>query len=532
MTENFFQFSNGGVEIKDEISPDIVGFKAFNLMRMAKIGLPIPPGFVIDTRSCHDYYSNNRQLTSTFELQQNIQKLEKVSGFTFGGQRKPLLVSVRSGAAVSMPGMMDTILNIGLSHETVNGLLRMTGNPRFVWDSYRRLIQTFAEVVYSCSSNPYEELLSSYIENNDLNESNEIDSETLKKIVDDYLDIFLEQTNIPFPQRPIEQLQKAIEAVFNSWQSARCIEYRNIHKIENLLGTSVTIQTMVFGNMGILSGSGVAFTRDPSTGENKLYGEFIFNSQGEDLVSGKYIPQGLEKLGKLFPNIQRQLNIIGKRLEIEFKDMQDFEFTVQEGNLFILQTRRGMRTPWAALQIAFDMVNEGLINTDIALDRLKIYDLADIKKTKINFSNNNESICTGLSANPGVTVGEIVFDSEKVKEGYSLGKSMILVRDSISASDISGITFCEGILTTKGGKTSHAAVVARQMNKVCIVGCSSIIIDIKNRKCFIDNRTLNEGDFISLDGNTGTIYNGKVNFQIDKPEKLISEIQKWKITGN
>ena len=425
MVEKFFLSSNGNNTKDDEVTPEIIGFKAFNLMRMARIGLPIPPGFVINTQFCHEYYSNNKQLSSKFEniLQQNIQILEKITGCAFGGRRKPLLVSVHFRAAVSMPGMMNTILNIGLSHETIDGLLRMTGNPRFIWDSYRRLIQIFAEVVYGCSADPYEDLLAKQIKNEDLQRVGELDAETLKGIVDDYLSIFSDKVGFPFPQRPIDQLQKAIEAIFNSWESSRCIEYRKIHKIRNLLGTAVTIQTMVFGNMGLTSGSGVAFTRNPSTGGNGLYGEFLFNAQGEDIVSGRYMPQGLEKLGKFLPNIHRQLNIIGKRLEIEFKDMQEFEFTIQEGNLFILQSRNGKKTPWAGLQIGVDMVNEGLISKETALDRFESYDLLSIKRAKIvSSSPTSEAVCLGVSACPGIAMGEITLDSENAKEKSSLGK--------------------------------------------------------------------------------------------------------------
>ena len=536
MAEKFFLFTNVNNTKDDRVTPETIGFKAFNLMRMAIIGFPVPPGFVINTQFCHEYYSNNKRLSPDFEnlLLQNIQILEQITGCAFGGQRKPLLVSVRSGAAVSMPGMMNTILNIGLSHETIDGLLRMTGNPRFIWDSYRHLIQIFAEVVYGCAPNPYQDLLAKYIADEDLRKADELDAETLKRIVDDYLKIFSDQTGDSFPQRPIDQLQKAIEAIFNSWESPRCIEYRKVHKIRNLLGTAVTIQTMVFGNMGYTSGSGVAFTRNPSTGRNGLYGEFILNAQGEDVVSGRHTPQGLEKLGKLLPDMQQKLNIIGKRMEIEFKDMQEFEFTIQEGKLFLLQTRNGKKTPWAALQIGVDMVNEELINRETALARLEPYDLPSIKRTRIvsKSSRTSEAVCIGLSACPGVAMGEIALDSENAKEKSSLGKSIILVRDDISTTDIVGMDACQGVLTKTGGKTSHAAVVARQMNKVCIVGCQALIINMETRTCRIGNKELEEGDYVSLDGNTGNVYVGEIEFETEYPEKLLSEVQKWKPMKN
>lgn len=536
MTEKFFLFDNGNSTHGDRITPEVIGFKAFNLMRMARIGLPIPPGFVISTEYCHEYISNNKQLPINFEkvLQQSIQILEKFTGCTFAGPRKPLLVSVRSGAAISMPGMMSTILNIGLSHETVEGLLRMTGNPRFIWDSYRRLIQYFAEVVYGCSADPYENVLDKQIKKEELHRASELDAETLKMVVEEYLGIFSDQVGFPFPQRPIDQLRQSIEAVFNSWESSRCIEFRKIHKIRNLLGTAVTIQTMVFGNMGLTSGSGVAFTRNPSTGAKELYGEFLFNSQGEDIVSGRRTPQGLGKLGKWLPNIQQQLNTIGNRLEIEFKDMQEFEFTIQEENLFILQSRNGKKSPWATLQTVVDMVNEGLISKDAAMKRLKLYDLSDVKRTKIvrSLSSNTEAISSGISACPGIAIGEVTFDSETAKEKSSSGKSIIFVRDNISTTDLVGIIACQGILTRTGGKTSHAAVVARQMNKACIVGCSGVRINMKDRTCQVGDKLLKEGDIVSLDGNTGNVYVGEVELETEYPESLLSEIQNWKIVGN
>ena len=533
MSEKVFLFANGNSSKEGKLTPDILGFKAFNLMRMAKIGLPVPSCFVINTEYCHEYYANNKQLSPQFAelLTQNIQKLEKITGYVFGGQRKPLLVSVRSGAAVSMPGMMSTILNIGLSHETINGLLRMTGNPRFTWDSYRRLIQIFAEIVYGCPSNPYEDILKRKIKDENLDIADELDAETLKEIVNDYLDIFADQVGFSFPQRPIDQLQKAIEAIYNSWESSRCLEYRRIHNIGILLGTAVTIQAMVFGNMGFTSGSGVAFTRNPSTGKGGPYGEFLFNAQGEEIVSGRRTPKGLDELTKFFPQIQRELNIIGKRLEVEFRDMQEFEFTIQEGNLFMLQTRNGKKTPWAALQIGVDMVNEGLISKEIALQRLESYQVSDIKRTKI-ISGTSDSgrgaACFGISACPGVAIGEITFDSEDAKEKSSSGRSVILVRDNISTSDLVGIAACQGILTRIGGKTSHAAVIARQMNKVCIVGCQPLVISTKNKSCRIGNKVLREGEYVSLDGNTGSVFVGKVKLETEYPEKILSEVQQWK----
>ena len=545
--EKFLFFSSKGVEL-DGSNLENVGLKAFNLMRIAQVGLPVPPAFVIGTTFCQSYFSNARKLSQAFNdlVHDNIIRLQQTTGLVFGGTRNPLLVAVRSGAAVSMPGMLSSILNIGICNETLGGLLRMTGNPRFVWDSYRRLIETYAGVVYDCSLDPFRSVLDTHLKDEVANTHDDLDVETLKKVVNDYLKIFEEQTKgIPFPQQPKSQLEDAIAAVFRSWENPRCIEYRRLNNIRGLLGTSVTVQTMVFGNKGPTSGSGVSFTRNPSTGENNLYAEFLFNAQGEDIVSGRRSPEDLEKLGKLLPEVETELRIVRKRLEKEFRDMQDFEFTIQEGNLFILQSRNGKRTPWAALVIAVDMVNEGLLDIETAFRRIKMYDLEKIERKRIvsksrskNKDNSNAStdnngnetdqhLTRGIPASPGIAVGKIALDSEKAKDMALRGESVILTRDQISTNDISGMAVSKGTLTRVGGKTSHAALVSRQMNKVCIVACQRLWIDMKARKCSIGEKVLWEGDHISLDGNTGSVYAGKVQFEIEKPEELLLEVKKW-----
>jgi pyruvate,orthophosphate dikinase len=540
--EKFFFFSNKGVELNG-LNPRSIGFKAFNLMKIAQLGLPVPPGFVIGTKFCQNYFSNHKKLSSKFYdlVRDNIRKLQQISGLEFGGVRNPLLVSVRSGAAVSMPGILDSILNIGICDKTVSGLLRMTGNPRFVWDSYRRLIETYASVVYDCSNVEFTSILDAHLKDDGVISPDELDVDTLKKVVNDYLKNFEEQTRgIPFPQQPDTQLQYAIEAVFRSWESHRSIEYRKINNIQGLAGTAVTVQTMVFGNMDQTSGSGVAFTRNPSTGENNLYAEFLFNAQGEDIVSGRSSPEGLERLEKLLPEAYKELHIAGKRLERHFKDMQDFEFTIQQGDLFILQSRNGKRTPWAALVIAVDMVHDNLIDTQTALGRLVSYDLEKVERRIIvssrsraknskNFQTNRnvEVLANGVPASPGIAIGKIVLDSKKAKEITMTGKPTILIRTEISTDDISGMDVSDGVLTKVGGKTSHAALVSRQMNKVCIVGCQRLLIDMKSRKCTFGKEILYEGDYISLDGNIGSIYQGRVEFQIEKPEQLLSEVKQW-----
>ena len=469
------------------------------------MGLPVPPAFVIGTRFCHSYFSDGRKLSQAFNdlVHDNIMRLQQTTGLVFGGTRNPLLVAVRSGAAVSMPGMLSSILNIGICNETLGGLLRMTGNPRFVWDSYRRLIETYAGVVYDCSLDPFRSVLDARLKDEGANTHEELDVASLKSVVNDYLKIFEEQTKgIPFPQQPNSQLEDAIAAVFRSWENPRCIEYRRLNNIRNLLGTAVTVQTMVFGNKGPTSGSGVAFTRNPSTGESSLYAEFLFNSQGEDIVSGRRSPEDLQKLGKMLPEVETELRIVGKRLEREFRDMQDFEFTIQEGNLFILQSRNGKRTPWAALVIAVDMVNEGLLDIETAFRRIKMYDLEKIERKRMvsksrskNKDNNDgnetdQHLTLGIPASPGIAVGKIALDSEKAKDMALRDQSVILTRDQISTNDISGMAASEGTLTRVGGKTSHAALVSRQMNKVCVVGCQRLWIDMKTRKCGIGKKVL------------------------------------------
>jgi pyruvate,orthophosphate dikinase len=512
----------------DSAKVEEIGSKAFNLMRMARVGLPVPPGFVIGTDFCSEYFDNDKTISSSLAklVAESIRRLEEETGLIFGGRRRPLLVSVRSGAATSMPGMMDTILNIGLNDTTVASMIRMTGNPRFVWDSYRRLIETLASVVYNCPKDPFEYALEEQMRAEDLRDIAEMDSLQLRNLAQLYLEIFQKQTKMPFPQQPLEQLENAIGAVFGSWESPRAIEYRRIHKITGL-GTAVTIQTMIFGNMGGTSGSGVAFTRDPVGGGNQIYMDFLFNSQGEDVVSGRQHDNHAERISHVLPSIYNEILLVSKKLELEFRDMQDFEFTVQEGRLYILQCRNGKRTPLAALKIAVDFVDEGMIDRETALKRLESYDLDSIVLTKLAGASTSV-LAAGLGANHGIAIGEIVFDSETAQEKAKAGKSVILVRDDTATTDIGGMVSSTGILTKLGGRTSHAAVVARQMDKVCIVGCKALIIDNKEKRCIIGGKALSEGDVISLDGNTGQVYVGRVDIITEKPHRLLEIIESWR----
>jgi pyruvate,orthophosphate dikinase len=503
-------------------------------MRMAAIGLPVPAWFVLDTSSCRDYLAQHSLSVETFdEIKAGVKKLERETRLALGDERKPLLVSVRSSAAVSMPGMMETILDVGLCDATVKGLTRMTGNPRFVWDSYRRFIQEYAEVAHNCDGRYFESILSQHLAYAELSSPRDLDAFALRELVKDYLREFRAQTGAQFPQEPLEQLAGAVKAVFESWESTRAREYRAMQNLRGLAGTAAIIQQMVYGNMGATSGSGVAFTRNPATGQNQLYLDFLFNAQGEDLVSGRQSVATSTGLGRVLPGVYAEILALRKRLEVEFRDMQDFEFTVQEGKLFLLQTRNGKRTPWAAVQIAAEMVSEGIIDKTTALSRLRPYDLENVQRRAIAQSAKiGEPLSRGVPASDGVAVGQIVFDSESAsKYCNDRGSPLILVRDAISTEDVSGIALCVGILTKTGGKTSHAAVVARQMGKVCVVGCGDMTINSANRVCNLKGRTLHEKDVISLDGGTGAVYEGKVEVVVEKPP-LLSVVREWMAEGS
>jgi pyruvate,orthophosphate dikinase len=509
---------------------DEVGNKGYNLMKMARIGLPVPPGFVLATSFSARYLRDRTVPPGLVELiRSGVREIENATGLGFGGSRKPMLLSVRSGAAISMPGMMDTILDLGLCDSTLLGLVRLTGNPKFVWDSYRRLIQTYAEVVRGCSPDPFDSIARKHLVTEGLESVRELDAELLKKLSSDYLDAYRKEVGAPFPQQPMEQLAGAVEAVLRSGESRRATEYRRLHGIKGVPVTAVVVQLMVFGNLGTTSGSGVAFTRDPATGENRLYVDFLFNAQGEDVVSGRQSLRNSERLSQTLPGVYREIQIMRGRLESEFKDMQDFEFTVQEGKLFMLQSRRGNRTLWAALQIAVDLVNEGVLSKAEALRSLETYDLSKIGRVVVSSQSGSSPLCSGVPASIGVAVGQIVLDAQAVKPKE--GRSQILVRHDISTDDIAGLADCSGILTNSGGRTSHAAVVARQMNKVCIVGCRDLSINIEGRACAFKGRVLREGDRISLDGNTGSVYEGEVQVTFERPAKLLKTIEEWKSQG-
>ncbi|MCM8808914.1 MAG: pyruvate, phosphate dikinase [Candidatus Omnitrophica bacterium] len=490
---------------------DLLGGKGAGLAEMTNAGIPVPPGFTITTEMCRYYYKNNEKLPDDFdqELNKYLKKLEKVTGKKFGDPKNPLLVSVRSGAKFSMPGMMDTILNLGLNDEAVKGLAESTNNERFAYDAYRRFIQMFGNVVMGIEKNEFEKVIEEKKKEKGINYDSELTAEDLKEIVEKFKKIYKEKTGNDFPQVPMQQLKMAINAVFKSWNNPRAITYRKLNKIPDDLGTAVNICTMVFGNMGNDSGTGVGFTRNPSTGEKEFYGEYLTNAQGEDVVAGIRTPKPISELEKEMPEVYKQLREITDKLEKHYRDVQDFEFTIERGKLYMLQTRTGKRTPLAAVKIAVDMVKEGLITKEEAIMRVEPSQIDQLLHPIIDPKVKVEPVAKGLPASPGAASGKIVFTADKAEQ---LGKteSVILVREETSPDDIHGMATAKGILTSRGGMTSHAAVVARGMGKPCVVGCGAISIDEEKGIMKIKDIELKEGEWITIDGGTGNVMIGKV----------------------
>ncbi len=503
-------FGEGKAEGKGDMK-DLLGGKGAGLAEMTNAGIPVPPGFTITTEMCRYYYKNNEKLPDDFdqELNKYLKKLEKVTGKKFGDPKNPLLVSVRSGAKFSMPGMMDTILNLGLNDEAVKGLAESTNNERFAYDAYRRFIQMFGNVVMGIEKNEFEKVIEEKKKEKGINYDSELTAEDLKEIVEKFKKIYKEKTGNDFPQVPMQQLKMAINAVFKSWNNPRAITYRKLNKIPDDLGTAVNICTMVFGNMGNDSGTGVGFTRNPSTGEKEFYGEYLTNAQGEDVVAGIRTPKPISELEKEMPEVYKQLREITDKLEKHYRDVQDFEFTIERGKLYMLQTRTGKRTPLAAVKIAVDMVKEGLITKEEAIMRVEPSQIDQLLHPIIDPKVKVEPVAKGLPASPGAASGKIVFTADKAEQ---LGKteSVILVREETSPDDIHGMATARGILTSRGGMTSHAAVVARGMGKPCVVGCGAISIDEEKGIMKIKDIELKEGEWITIDGGTGNVMIGKV----------------------
>ncbi len=493
---------------------EILGGKGANLAEMARIGLPVPPGFTISTEVCRDFYANNRNYPDGVweQVDEALAALESQSGKSFGAGKSPLLLSVRSGAAISMPGMMDTVLNLGLNPEVAEGLIETTGNARFVWDLYRRLINMFGDVVMGVDHSHFEAALDRAKEEAGVDLDTELSAEQLKAVTARYLEIYSEHTGEEFPTDPRDQLKKAIDAVFQSWETERAVTYRKIHKITGLLGTAVNVQTMVYGNMGETSGTGVAFTRDPSTGENVFYGEFLMNAQGEDVVAGIRTPRPISELGGELEGCNRELLEVRDILEKHYKEVQDLEFTIENGTFYILQTRTGKRTAFAAVRIAVEMAEEGMIDKNEALMRVDPAQLDQLLHPMFDPKADRSPIAQGLAASPGAAVGRAVFTADDAEEWVAKGEKVLLVRAETSPEDIGGMHAANGILTSRGGMTSHAAVVARGMGKPCVAGCGMLQIDGAAKVVRVDgsDATFAEGDWVSIDGSSGEVMIGKV----------------------
>ncbi len=501
-----YYFDEGKKEMKE-----LLGGKGANLAEMTNMGLPIPQGFTITTETCDEYYKAGKIIPEglTKEVKDNISRLEKEMKVRLGDTENPLLLSVRSGAASSMPGMMDTVLNLGLNDKVVAGIIKKTGNERFAWDSYRRFIQMFSDVVMEVPSELYSDALDDFKEEKKVKFDTQLTGNDLKELCEKFKVITKKETGKIFPDNPFDQLMLSVAAVFGSWNNSRAVLYRRLNNIYGLLGTAVNIQAMVFGNMGNDCGSGVCFSRNPSTGENKFYGEYLMNAQGEDVVAGVRTPKNMDDLKNEMPEIYQELNDIRQNLEKHYKDMQDMEFTIQENKLYMLQTRNGKRTAAAALKIVVDMVKEGLITEEEAIIRLDASQLNQLLHPMFDpkIESKATPFVTGLPASPGAAVGEIVFDANKAFDLAEEGHKVILARVETSPEDLIGMNAAEGILTARGGMTSHAAVVARGMGKCCICGCESLTISYKNRTITTgDGTILKEGDIISLNGSTGKVY--------------------------
>lgn len=526
-----YTFGNASAE-GDRTMKDLLGGKGANLAEMSSIGLPVPAGFTISTVACNYYSSNDSKWPKGLEneVKQGVSFVEDTMGSRIGDSKKPLLLSVRSGAAVSMPGMMDTVLNLGLNDVTVEALAKHTGNDRFAYDSYRRFIDMFGNVVMRISHEKFGDLLEEFKNKKGKEDDTDLDTESLKELVGLYKELYKKETGEEFPTDPDEQIEKAINAVFDSWDSERAIKYRKINNISGLLGTAVTVQAMVFGNMGDDSATGVCFTRNPSNGENKFYGEYLLNAQGEDVVAGIRTPKDIQTLKNVMPDSFDQLISISKKLENHYGNMQDIEFTIQKGELFILQTRNGKRTGNAAIKIATDMVEEGLVDKREAVKSLvEPGHLDQLLHPQIDEENVDEEsvLGTGLSASPGAAVGKVVFSSERAEEEAAKGEPVILVRTETSPEDVGGMSAAEGILTSRGGMTSHAAVVARGWGKPCVAGCGDIVIDYKAQSFTNGSETIKEGDWISIDGTKGTVFKGKKDVVKPEPDQSYHTFMEW-----
>jgi pyruvate, orthophosphate dikinase len=522
-----YSFGQGRAEGTSAMK-DVLGGKGAGLAEMTTIGIPVPPGFTIASNICIHYLESGqfpKRLQA--QVENALQKLEAATGKHLGDGENPLLVSVRSGAAVSMPGMMETILNLGLNDVTVEGLTAQSGNPRFAWDSYRRFVQMYGSVVFELSKKPFEQILEEHKHRCGIERDIDLPVEEMQAIVRRFKEHVRAESDREFPSEPLDQLWGAIAAVFESWNTRRAIDYRKLHDIPDSMGTAVNIVAMVFGNLGEDSGTGVAFSRDPSTGEARLYGEYLLNAQGEDVVSGTRTPFTIGKLKEQLPAAYQELERVGRTLERHFRDVQDMEFTIERGNLYMLQTRRAQRSGHAAVRIACDMVDEGLITEQEAVARIPPNDLNQLLHPTIDPNSRLDLLTTGLPASPGAACGTVVFDADEAERMGRAGQSVILVRRETSPEDFHGMVTAKAILTARGGMTSHAAVVARGMGKPCVAGAQALQVDEKASRLSVDGRSLGAGDWITVDGSTGKVFAGQAALIAPELSGNFTRIMKW-----
>lgn len=526
MEKYVYSFKEGNKDMRD-----LLGGKGANLAEMTNLGLPVPNGFTITTQACNRFYEENEELWQDLkeEIRKGIENVEKITNKGFSDKENPLLFSVRSGAKISMPGMMDTILNLGLNDVTVEGLSKKTNNERFAYDSYRRFIQMFSDVAMGIPKAEFDKILNKQKEKRNIENDIDLDTDDLKEIVKEYKAIYKKYIGEDFPQDPKVQLFNAVRAVFMSWNTPRAKTYRKLNEISDTLGTAVNVQEMVFGNMGMNSGTGVAFTRNPATGENVLFGEFLIDAQGEDVVAGVRTPEPIARLENELPSVYKEFKETVEKLEKHYKDMQDIEFTVENGKLFMLQCRNGKRTTKAAINIAVDQVNEGLITKEEAILRIEPKSIDQILHPTFEEKDvkSKEEITKGLPASPGAASGVVVFSPDKVVEYHKNNLKTILVREETSPEDIDGMVYAEGILTARGGMTSHAAVVARGMGKCCVAGCSELRVDEEDKVIRYNGGEIKEGDMISIDGSTGYVYLGEIKKVTPELSGNFAKFMEW-----
>ena len=514
---------------KEDLNKNVLGGKGFGLAEMTSLGLPVPPGIIITTRMCNEFYAKDKKIWPELkdEILKKVALLEKRVGKKFGDVNNPLLVSVRSGAMMSMPGMMDTVLNMGINDSVVKSLAAKTGDERFAYDTYRRFIQLFGKIVMGVPGEKFDRILEEVKKEIGAKSDVDVKADSWKEVVKRYRDLLKKETGKDIPQEPMDQMLMSVGAVFNSWWGKRAIEYRKIYKISDSLGTAVNVVTMVYGNFDDKSGTGVAFTRNPSTGEKKLYGEYLMKAQGEDVVAGIRTPSPISKLSEQMPSIYKELEEIVKKLEGHFKDMQDFEFTIESGKLYMLQTRNGKRTASASVEIAIDMEKEGMIKKEEALLRVEPDQLVRLLYKQIDPKLKQEPIVKGLPASPGAAVGKIIFTVEDAVKAREKNEKIILVRPETMPEDIAGIAAADGVLTSRGGMTSHAAVVTRGMGKPCIVGAEGMHVDVAKKILTIGAKQFKQGEVLTIDGGSGSVFVGEMPLVDPGLTGQVSTILKW-----